>query len=332
MPASFPPDGLNKLAIILGGVEHEVRMADHRRRVAFVVGCVCSAVFLVLLGGETLFATLMFSIISVEVLGKVVSGSVFALMVPTVIFGAHIKLHHEADHFTKSWLKKLSGIGILFFVLGMSMMVGFSAWQATRDAVSIIDAGPTGILGGRNVGTTGVESFGITSWIASIPNGLLFLGLSFGMIITVYVASFFLGRALEAYNLLTLTPPVGKEVKAAITLIKSHAAALRALKNDDDVARRKLPFDLKHRFAREAFNACWKVLQSKLGAARRKFNSERLNDPLASAFHDPEVEGIPNRFVDEESFDRHLADQIDQMRIHNVLRILTGLPEKGDEK
>lgn len=332
MPTSFHLDGTSKLGLILNGVEYDITMADHRRRMAVITGIVCAMMFTVLIGGETLFATLMFSIISVEVLGKVVSGAVFALMVPTVIFGAHIKLHHESDHFTKSWLKKLSGVGILFFVLGMSLMVGFSAWQASLDAVSVIDAGPTGVLGGRAVGATEVEASGITSWIAAIPNGLLFLGLSFGMIITVYVASFFLGRALEAYNLLTLTPPVGKEVKNAITLIKSDIVALRSLQNDDDVARRKLPFDLKHRFAREAHNACWKVLQSKLGAARRKFNTERINDPLAIAFNDPEVEGIPNRFVDEESFDRHMADQMDQMRIHNVLRILTGLPAKGDDK
>ncbi|MCB1470707.1 MAG: hypothetical protein KDK08_26950 [Rhizobiaceae bacterium] len=332
MPAYLPPDGLTKLALILSGVEHEARMADHRRRVAVLVGCVSAAVFLVLLSAETLFATLIFSIISVEILCNFVSGAAFSLIVPTVIFAAHIKLHHEADHFTKMWLKRLTSIGILFFVLGMSLMVGFSAWEAARDAVSVIDAGPTGMLGGRAVGATESEPSSITSWIGVIPNGLLFLGLSFGMIITVYVASFFLGRALEAFNLLTLTPPVGKEVKAAIKSIKSEAAVLRSLQIDDDVARRKLPFDLKHRFAREAFNACWTILQGKLGASRRKFNTERLGDPMAIAFHDPEVDGIPSRFVDEESFDRHLADQMDQMRIHNVLRILTGLTtEHGKE-
>ena len=129
-----------------------------------------------------------------------------------------------------------------------------------------------------------------------------------------------------------MTPPVGKEVKAKINAIKPELTALRALQNDDDAARWKLPFDLKHKFAREAHHASWKVLQSKLSAARRKFDPARTNDPLAIAFHDPEADSIPNRFEDEESFCRHMADQMDQMRIHNVLRVLTGLPEKGDEK
>lgn len=332
MPAYRPPDGLDKFQIVLSGMEHEVSMAEHRRRVAVLVGLVFSVVFLVLLVGETLFATLMFSIISVEILGKVVSGAAFALMVPTVIFATHVKVHYEADHFTAMWLKKLSAIGILFFVLGLSLMVGFSAWQAARDAVSVVDAGPTGMLGGRAIGDSEAETSGLAGWVGIIPNGMLFLGLSFGMIITIYFASFCLGRALQAFNLLTQTPPVGKEVKAKIKAIKPELTALRSLQNDDDAARWKLPLDLKNKFAREAHHASWKVLQSKLSAARRRFDSTRMSDPLAIAFHDPEVDGIPNRFKDEESFCRHMADQMDQMRIHNVLRVLTGLPERGDEQ
>lgn len=326
------PDGQDKFQVVLSGVEHEAMMAEHRRRVAVVVGTIFTAAFLTLVAGETLFATLMFSIISVEVLGKVVSGAAFALMVPTVILATHVKLHYEADHFTAWWLKKLTGVGILFFVLGLSLMVGFSAWQAAKEAVAIVDAGPTGTLGGRSIGADQPEASGFASWIGAIPNGLLFLGLSFGMIITIYFASFCLGRALLAFNLLTQTPAVGKAVKAKIKAIKPELKALRALQNDDDAARWNMPLDLKHKFAREAHHASWKVLQVQLGAARRKFNPARMNDPLAVAIHDPEVDSIPNRFTDEESFCRHLADQMDQMRIHNVLRVLTGLPENGDEK
>jgi len=332
MAAIRSPDGLDKLGIVLSGVEHEVRMDNHRRRVAAFLGCVFGAVFLGLLVGETLFATLMFSIISVEVLGKVVSGAAFALMVPTVIFATHVKVHYEADHFTEMWLKKLSGIGILFFVLGMSLMVGFSAWQAAREAMSFVDSGPTGMIGGRQVSDPDKTPSGVVSWISAIPNGLLFLGLSFGMIITIYFASFALGRALQAFNLLTQNPPVSKKLIASIKTIKPEMTALRSLQNEDDAARWKLPFDTKHKFAREAFNASWKVLQIKLSAAHRKFDTDRRNDPMAIAFHDSDADRIPNRFGDEESFCRHMADQMDQMRIHNVLRVLTGIPETGEKK
>ena len=73
MTAMRSPDGLDKFNVVLTGVEHEAMMADHRRRVAVVVGSVFAMAFLGLLVAETLFATLMFSIISVEILGKVVS-------------------------------------------------------------------------------------------------------------------------------------------------------------------------------------------------------------------------------------------------------------------
>lgn len=332
MSAFQSPNAQNRLLIVLSGLEHEVRMAGHRRRVALIVGSFFASIFLVLLVGETLFATLMFSIIQVEVLGKVVSGAAFALMVPVVIGTVHVKLHHEGDHFTKMWLSKLSGIGVLVFALGMSLMVGYSAWQAARDAVSFVSSGPTGMLGQRAVDVAPAETVGMASWISFIPNGLLFLGLSFGMIITIYFASFCLGRALQAFNLLTQTPPISKELKTSVEAIKVEMAAFRELQTEDDAARWKMPLDLKHKFAREAFHACWKVLQAKLGAAQRKFDPMRMNDPLAMAFHDADAENIPNRFKTEEEFCRHMADQNDQMRIHNLLRILTGLPEKGENQ
>jgi len=332
MPVLRTPNGQDKLLIVLSALEHEVRMVAHRRRVAVVVGSFFTAVFLFVMIGETLFATLMFSIIQVEVLGKVVSGAAFALMVPVVIATVHVKVHHEGDHFTENWLKKLSGIGILVFALGMSLMVGFSAWQAARDAIAVVSTGPTGMLGDRAVDAQTTASTGISSWISIIPNGLLFLGLSFGMIITINFASFCLGRALQAFNLLTLTPPISKELKAIVEVIKVEMAAFRELQNQDDAARWKMPLDLKHKFAREAFYACWKVLQAKLGAAHRKFDPLRTNDPLAVAFHDADAESIPNRFEAEEDFCRHMADQMDQMRIHNLLCVLAGLPKKGEEK
>lgn len=332
MPILRTPNGQDKLLIVLSALEHEVRMVTHRRRVAFVDGSFFAVIFLGLLIGETLFATLMFSIIQVEILGKVVSGAAFALMVPVVIATVHVKVHYEGDHFTESWLKKLSGIGILVFALGISLMVGFSAWQAAQDAVSVVSTGPTGMLGNRAVDFQSTTSPGIASWISAIPNGLLFLGLSFGMVITIYFASFCLGRALLAFNLLTQTPPIGKQLKAITEALKADMAAFRELQNQDDAARWRIPLDLKHKFAREAFHACWKVLQSKLGAAHRKFDALRMNDPLAVAFHDADAESIPNRFESEEDFCRHMADQMDQMRIHNLLRVLAGLPKKGEEK
>lgn len=332
MAAFRPPDGLEKLGMITAALLHEVRTAIFRRRVATLTLGFFAAIFITLVLAETLFATLMFSIISVEILGHVVSGAAFALLVPTVIGAAHVKLHYESDHFTRWWLKKLSGIGLLVFILGMSSMVGFSAWRAASEAVSAISTGPTGTLGNQQVSTAPEPSTGIADWIGIIPNGLLFLGLSFGMIITIYFASFCLGRALQSFNLLTQTPPVSKEVEASCYALKEAMIKLRTARDEDEAARWKMPLDLKHRFAREASNACWKITQNKLGAARRKFDPMRLNDPLAMAFNDADIATIPNQFNNEESFCRHMADQMDGLRLHSLIRVLTGLPEHGEQK
>lgn len=165
-----------------------------------------------------------------------------------------------------------------------------------------------------------------------IPNSFLFLGLSFGMIIKICLASFCLGQALQAFNLLTQTPPISKKIKADCEALKTTMIALRTLQDEDDAAHWKKPYDLKHRFAREAYHACSKINQAKRSAARRKFDPIRLNDPLAMSFNDTDIQTIPNHFEDEKSFCRHMTDQMDGMRIHKLLCLLAGFPEKGENK
>lgn len=329
MVAYRKSDGLERTAAVIASVRYEVKQIARRRRIETFNLFFFGLIFLTLVAGETLFATMMFSIISIEILGSVFSGAAFAMLVPTVIGAAHVKVHREGDHFTMWWLKKLSSIGILVFALGMSLMVGYSAWLAAQDAIAVFDVGTTGTLGGEQVGGVDEGDSGIAGWIGMIPNSLLFLGLAFGMIITINFASFCLGRALEAFNILTLTPRVGKEVTALVDGLTVKIAEFRKQLDALEDAKAKLPFDVKSKFAREAANAGWKLVQIKLAAARRKFRQDA--DPIFEVTTDPEAEKIASSFTSEAAFARHLADQMDVLRMHNVLRILTGLntePEK----
>lgn len=318
-------DGLEPTIAVLASLQHEVNTEIQRRNMLAFQLVFFGTLFIVLVTGETLFATMMFSIIQIEILGMVFSGAAFALLVPTVIGYAHVRLHHEGDHFIQWWLRKLSGIGILIFALGMSMMIGFSAWQASQDAVNTIATSPTGTFGGESVGGDVESSSGLAGWISVIPNGFLFLGLSFGMIITISFASFCLGRALVAFNMLTLTPRIGKEVRDLIAAAHEMIAALRKLIDEENAALRKMPLDFKVKFANLAANAAWKVVQAKLAAARRTFDPVRSNDPLTGVIGDPVRDSIPGHCKTEQDYDRHMADQMDTLRPHNLLRVLTGI-------
>lgn len=318
--------------MILASLTDEVRTEAQRRQVQRFTLVLFGTIFLILVAGETLFATMIFSIIQIEIMGVIFSGAAFAMLVPTVIGYAHVRLHHEGDLFLAWWLRKLSGIGILVFALGVSLMVGFSAWQAAQDAVSVIATSPIGTMGGTTVGSDIGGSSGVAEWIAFLPNSLLFLGLSFGMLITISFASFCLGRALQAFNFLTHTPRIGREVKERIEAATARIAAFRKLRDRDAAARRKLPFDIKSKFAREAAYTGWKVMQTKLAAARRRFDPMTRNDPLASILRDAEANSISARFKTEDEFARHLADQMDSLRMHNLLRVLTGIPETGKDQ
>lgn len=332
MAAYREPDGLERIMKLLASLVAEVREAVRRRRIMVFKLLFFAAIFFVLLTGETLFAAMMFSILQIEILGTVFSGAAFALMVPTVIGYVHVRLHHEGDHFTRWWLRTLSGIGILFFSLGVSLMIGYSAYLAAQDAMTMVSAGSViGTLGGQTIGGE-KEGSGIVGWIGVIPSGLLFLGLSFGMIITISFASFCLGKALQAFNVLTLTPAVGGHVTERIEAATARIAAFRKLRDKDVAARASLPFDVKGKFAREAANAAWKVGQAKLTAARRVFDPRSKNDPLGNPANDPVAGSIPSYFKTEEEFARHMAEQMDVLRLHNILRVLTGIPETGKDE
>ncbi len=319
------PDGLGGIVRLIASLDHDVRMDQFRRHVKRFQLVFFGLIFLLLVAAETFFATVMFSLIQVEILGTVFSGAAFAILVPTVICAAHVSLHHEGDPFIKWWLKRLNSVGIVIFALGISLMVGFSAWQAARDAVGAIASGSSGTIGGTSVGAA-KEPSAIAGMISVVPHTMLFVGLSFGMIITISFASFCLGRALEAFNILTRTPSVGKEVRARLASMNETIAKLRRLIDGEAASRRKLPFDVKAKFAREAAHAAWQVIQTKRAAARRKFDPVRSIDPLAAAFADPGAESIPNQFKTEAAFERHLADQTDAMRLHKVLSVLAGIP------
>ena len=323
-------DGLERAQRVLSSVAHRARVLRHRTRVALAEATLFGVGFLTSVILETSMAVMMLSILQIEILGHVVSGALFALLVPIVIGAAHIKMHHDGDWFIRFWLKRLSGIGILLFAVGMSFMVGFAAWQATQDVTAGFNSGPIGTIGGATIASPAAPTSGLLDRIAPLPNALLFLGLSFGMIITIYFASFCLGRVIEALTLITETPRIGKQALEKVRETQSAISAMRKLQRKADTARHRLPFDPKHKFAREAAHVFWQEANNKLAVAKRKFAPSKLPDPLLANFRDREAETIPDHFNDHEAFARHIADEMDAMRAHRIVQMLDGQFHQGE--
>lgn len=318
-------DGLDKLRLFLAAMLRAMEIEDHRLRMMAAQMVFYGLLFLALVTAETLFATLLFSILSVEVLGTNVSGAAFALMVPAVIGMVHVKLHHEGDHFTRWWLSRLSSIGIPLFCLGISLSLGFAAWQAAEDAVGALSSAPRGTLGTQQIMAEPSPSTGIADWVSMVPNAMLFLGLSFGMIISVALATFCLGKALVAFNVRTRVPRTDPWVRETVAELQDKAATLSMDVQADRAARVAQPLDLKLKFAREAAHACRTVALRKLDAARRRFAPGRARDALSAVFPDAEAETIPTRFSTEAAFKRHMAEVLDATRVHNLLAQVGGL-------
>lgn len=326
-----PSSGMGRLRPILADVAHETRLADHRWRIAHITGMFFLSCFAAILAIETLLAAMMLALLQVEILGHVVTGATFALLVPIAMGTLHVKIHRDGDWLTKAWLGKLSSVGLLLFAFGLSFTVGFSAWQAATDAVSSVTSAPTGRIGSQDISGTPEASSSWVGLIAPLPNMLLFLGLSFGMVISMYFASFCLGRVIEAWGIISKGPRVSKAARAHVEAANAEVKAYTKRHREQEINRRRLPFDPKHRFAREAAQLCGQVAQGKLTVARRKFVASGPT-PLGAVFNDPEVETIPNYFTSEEDFARHIADQMDSTRVHHILHVLSGIPEQGDNQ
>lgn len=320
--------GLGQLILLIEAILRAAGIEERRRRSMTIEMAIFGAVFLGIVTAETLFATLLFSMLSVEVLGTNISGAAFALMVPAVIGMVHVKLHHESDHFTRWWLSKLSTIGIPLFCLGISLSLGFAAWQAAQDLVGALTSGPRGVLGDELVTTETSSSSDIAAWLSVIPNALLFLGLSFGMIISVALASHCLGKALVAFNVLTQTPRIGPWVRETIATLQVLVAEQQADRDADQAAKLARPIDLKLKFAREASHACRAVCLRKLSAAQRRFALGRAQDALSVAFPDVDAETIPSRFSTEATFKRHMNEVLDATRVHNLLAQIGGFNQE----
>ncbi len=322
-------EALPRVQQVLGYLSNAIQIEDHRYKVARWNIGIFGSMFAGTVILETVLAAMMLSLLQVEILGHVVTGAIFALLVPIVIAAAHIKLHHEGEWFIRFWLQRLSSLGILLFVVGMSLMVGYSSWQAAQDAASEYSQGPTGTIGGQSIAGAPDTSSGIADLIAPIPNAFLFLGLSFAMIISVYFASFCLGKVIDALALITEGPRTNERVRELIDRANDVIARLRLLQQQVKTEQRKLPFDKKHKFAREASQACRAVIEKKLTVAKRKFATTGP-DPLSTIGTDTEAETIPVFISTQDEFARHMADQMDAVRVPYLLSVLTGVSPEGE--
>ncbi|MEP3296780.1 MAG: hypothetical protein ABJO27_09935 [Pseudoruegeria sp.] len=327
---ALSPDYLQHATQVLSQAKRRIRQDRATRRATVAMAVLFAILFSAVLALETAMAAMMFSLLEVEVMGHVVSGAAFGLLVPVVIGAAHVQKHRDNDLLTRLWMGRLASIGILLFVLGVSSMVGFSAWQAAQDAMADYASGPTGMLGRQGLPDPNGSAAGdAETGFGAVPQTLLFLGLSFGMIISVYFASFCLGQVLHCWAVLCAPSLAGKDAIAKINEVQGYVKALHQMIAADTAVRGALPKDLKQRFAREAGQLCQSIGQNKLKAAARKFHPLRSDGPLAHATDDPEADALPARFVLEKDFVQHMGTQLGATSAAHILRVLETNTDQG---
>lgn len=327
------PDGLDNARSFLASILYQGRQEARRMKRAQFARAVNGAAAAGLILLDMMLATMMFSAFAPSIGDYAFSGVVFAQLILVLIVAVHIKTKYDRDVFTKVWLKRLSTVAILLMAVGVSTMIGFAFLDAAFTKGELATGGGLqGFSGTETVETQSNSS--LTGWfhdlVAPVPPILIFLGLSGAMILTIYVAGFFIDRALEAHRILENRPerPEG---------FWEHCEQMRALMKEQSLlwdeyrAKKKaLPQDLPHAFARKAYRAVSDAVSVKRQAAHRVFSPEWQMSPLRSQLKDSEA--FPLDITSYEEATAKARNILDGMRVHNILNNLDGsLAEQGDQ-
>ena len=333
MIAYRPPDGLDNARSFLSSILFQGRLETKRIKRAQIDRALMGGLAALVAVLEVMLGTMMFSAYAPSIGDYTMSGVVFAQLILVLIIAVHIRIKHDRDVFTQAWLKRLSTFAILFMALGVSSMIGFAFLDAAFLRGELASDG--GLQGFTGTETLAVESnTSITGWfhalVAPFPPILIFLGLSGAMILSIYVASFFIGQALEAHRIIVNRPVWPEGFWEHCEYLRQLMKEQSLLHDDLRAAERLLPGDLEHAFARRAFRVVADTVSAKRKAARRVFSEEWQMSPLKPSVKD--TEAFPPEVTSYEDATSRAQSILDAMRVHNILAILGGRPEPKGKK
>lgn len=325
MVAYRPSDGLDNARSFISSVLFQGRMEMQRIKRARFDRAVYGGVAALLALLEVMLGTMMFSAYAPSIGDYTMSGAVFAQLILVLIVAVHIKTKYDRDVFTHQWLKRLSTVAILLMALGVSSMIGFAFLDAAFIKGELAAGGGLeGFSGTETLDQQGSTS--LTGWfhalVAPFPPILIFLGLCGAMILSLYVASFFIARAVEAHQIVVNRPSRPEGFWDYCEHLRRLMKEQSILNDDFRAAERMLPPDLEHAFARQAYRVVSDTVSAKRKAARRIFSEEWLKSPLKTSVHD--TEAFPPEVTSYEDATRRAHSILDAMRVHNILAILGG--------
>jgi hypothetical protein len=316
---------------LLSHLEYNLHLEGHRAGVQTLRRNVCLVIAGILIFFEFALAASMFGALAPSFGGNPISGVTFALLIPVVVIGAHIKLHVEKDALTRFWLSRLATIGILLFAVSVSMMVALAVYDVSAGmGASGASSGPSGTFGDEAYALAEGQ---LATWfmdlVAPFPPLMFFIGMSFGLIVTIYVTSYMIGWAKAAHAILETIPYRSRKLKANVAALRGDLNLLTRLFDDRRDIERRLPIDLPMAYAQEAQAAIYGEVSKKRKFAEHRFAKTWDPNPLTHIF--PPEQSIPARLTTLDEVDRAANQVLAASSVAAILQLLGGAKREAAE-
>ena len=252
---------------ILRDVNHQSALEARRLRHSKINFVFLGVLVAVILGVDYTMAWTMFDYMNPTLGGIALGPAILALSVPIAVVAVHLLIADDGGKTLEYRLRRLAGLGVIIFLLGMASMVSLVFFDATDGLGSQGQASAIeGTIGtnviGNDQGVTSRLSSAFASIFAGIPPIIFFLGMTLILFVTVYVVHRLISKIEDHYEFFTnATRRSGElkqlsgEVDELVIKIKARDAELKAL-------HKKLPRDLDKRFSQIASAAVYSALHN----------------------------------------------------------------------
>lgn len=323
---------ISELNGLLRKVMHEAKVEAKRISRAQREFVVFSAIVAVLLGIDYMSARIIFDYLDPTV-GKVSLGpEIIALCVPTAVIALHLMMSEDGGETIEKRLRRLSGVGVFLFLLGLGAMLA-SVYMDSADGVGSggSDVAVSGVIGNDTLGGNGNDTSFVFSLFQGFFSGItpiiFFVGMTAILWVTVYTSHRLLGKIEERYAFLTSATRRYGELKRVFAEIEELGREIVQLDARRNRARSKLPGDPEYRFAQIASAAFSDALHRMGKALSGLDKANELLDPVVMR-----KGNVPPHIASQREGRRAIAELRQATTPYAILAHLDGFPAKEDEE
>jgi hypothetical protein len=291
---------------------------------------VLSCLVAVILGIDYKAALILFTYLDPTLDGASLGPAFLALTLPVAVVAVHLLIKDEGGEAIEKRLRKLAGVGVFVFLLGIAMLLSLVYFDASEGIGSSGSSSISGTIGNDDLGAGTGQTSSILSGFGAILSGLsptmFFAGMTFILFVTVYASHVLMKQIEAAFDVAILSTRRAKEVRALCGETDRMLADIARLEGAIAMARKKLPGDPEYAFSQLASSAIRDALHAmKKALASLKRKKELDIIPVTTRVQ------IPDDIETPEDGKRVIAGIRQATTPYAILKELDGLPPHEED-